>query len=79
MTKPVPSRGWWVNAAGARGRLVPLSGEIWRDVGLDEGRPTPSTNRWAVTRQKSAEAVVVARSSPRRAERKAEDRAAVLA
>ena len=62
MTKPVPSRSWGVNAAGARRRLVPLSGEICRDVGLDERRPTPPANRRPVTRQKSAEAVVVARS-----------------
>lgn len=79
MMKPEPSTGWRVNVAGARGRLVPLSGEICRDVGLDERRPTPPAIRRAVTPQVSAEAVVVRDRAPRRAEREAENRTSVLA
>lgn|GEM_PF-3061583 len=47
-----------VDAAGARGRLLPLSEEACRGVGLDACRPTPAAERRPVTRQESAEAVV---------------------
>jgi len=62
VAKPVSSRDRNVDAAGVRGRLVPLSGETCRDVGLDVCRPTPVAERRPVTRQESAEAVVAAGS-----------------
>jgi hypothetical protein len=62
LAKPVSSRDRNVDAAGVRGRLVPLSGETCRDVGLDACRPTPAAERRPVTRQESAEAVVAAGS-----------------
>lgn len=62
MTKPASSRDRNVDAAGVRGRLVPLSGETCRDVGLDASRPTPAAERQPVTQQESAEAVVAAGS-----------------
>ncbi len=61
VTKPEPSRGRKVDAAGVRGRLVSLSGVTYRGVGLDESRPTPATERRPVIRQESAEAVVAAK------------------
>jgi hypothetical protein len=62
MTKPASSRDRNVDAAGVRGRLVLLSGEACRDVGLDASRPTPVAERRSVTRQESAEAVVAVES-----------------
>jgi hypothetical protein len=62
MAKPASSRDRNVDAAGVRGRLVLLSGEACRDVGLDASRPTPAAERRPVTRQESAEAVVAAGS-----------------
>lgn len=87
MTKPEPSRGCHVYAAGARGRLAPLSGEISMDVpgcpSTDQvivgWQGTTGAERRRFTIEKSAEAVVAADRAPRRAERNAEDRAAVLA
>jgi hypothetical protein len=41
MTKPASSRDRNVDAVGVRGRLVLLSGEACRDVGLDASSPDP--------------------------------------
>jgi hypothetical protein len=61
-SKSGSSRDRNVDAAGVRGRLLLLSGETCRSVGLDASRPTPALAREPVTRQESAEAVVAARS-----------------
>lgn len=72
MTKPKPSRDWDVDAAGARGKLVSLSGEISTEVPgcpslLEvslivgwQGTASPEKERFTV--EKSAAAIVVAKS-----------------